>query len=217
MQQCIKIYYSMFIWSSTCFGRHAAHHQELKTAPAASDFAYVKVIGRWGCWTLERPATSTTNNLHVCKIRGCWCSFELLMMGGVSPETCWASYKHGIINFDTLLHLVGYFCMNYTMMQGFTNIMEFCVWLINFIAFRLPESFIRLCKPIDITVSVQCFNCNKTTFYSQLRDSAEIIIIIIIKSKVLRKRRIVQFFFCTGTLVLKYCTQSKTNLSRNYY
>ena len=33
-------------------------------------------------------------------------------MGGVSPETCWASYKHGIINFDTLLHLVGYFCMN---------------------------------------------------------------------------------------------------------
>jgi len=23
-----------------------------------------------------------------------------------------ASYKHGIINFDTLLHLVGYFCMN---------------------------------------------------------------------------------------------------------
>ena len=33
-------------------------------------------------------------------------------MGGVSPETCWASYKHGIINFDTLLHLVAYFCMN---------------------------------------------------------------------------------------------------------
>jgi len=36
-------------------------------------------------------------------------SFRLLMIGGVSPETCWASYKYGIINFDTLLHLVGIF------------------------------------------------------------------------------------------------------------
>jgi hypothetical protein len=25
------------------------------------------------------------------KTRGCQCSFRLLMMGGVSPETCWAS------------------------------------------------------------------------------------------------------------------------------
>jgi len=32
-------------------------------------------------------------------------------MGGVSPETCWASYKYGTINFDTLLHLIGFFCM----------------------------------------------------------------------------------------------------------
>ena len=39
-------YYSMFIWSWTCFGRHTAHHQELKSALAASGFAYVK-----GCWT----------------------------------------------------------------------------------------------------------------------------------------------------------------------
>ena len=27
------------------------------------------------------------------KTRGCQCSFRLLMMGGVLPETCWASYK----------------------------------------------------------------------------------------------------------------------------
>jgi hypothetical protein len=32
------------------------------------------------------------------------------MMGGVSPETCRALYKYGIINFDKLLHLVGFFC-----------------------------------------------------------------------------------------------------------
>jgi len=35
------------------------------------------------------------------------------MMGGVSPETCSASYEYGIIKkFDTLLHLVGFLCMN---------------------------------------------------------------------------------------------------------
>jgi hypothetical protein len=29
-------------------------------------------------------------------------------MGGVSPETCWSSYKYEITKFDTLLHLVGF-------------------------------------------------------------------------------------------------------------
>jgi hypothetical protein len=109
MQQFIRIYYSMFIWSWTCFGRHTAHHQELKIELAASGFAYVK-----GCWTLsllnavsvQQPQRPTT--FHVCKTRDCSFSFKLLMMSGVSSETCQASYKHGIINFDTLLHLVGY-------------------------------------------------------------------------------------------------------------
>jgi len=50
---------------------------------------------------------------HIWKTRGCQCSFRLLMMGGVSPETCWASYKYGIIKFGTLLHLVGFFFMNF--------------------------------------------------------------------------------------------------------
>ena len=64
MQQCIKIYYSMFIWSSTCFRRHTAHHQELKTALVASGFA--EVAGR-----CQRPAISTSTTFHVCKTRGC--------------------------------------------------------------------------------------------------------------------------------------------------
>jgi hypothetical protein len=38
MQECVKIYYSIFTWSSTCFGRHTAHHQEPKIALAASGF-----------------------------------------------------------------------------------------------------------------------------------------------------------------------------------
>jgi len=72
-----KFYYSIFIWSSTCFGWHTAHHQEPKTALAASGFSYVE-----GCWTCSWWTLSGT-----------------AMMGGVSPETCWASYKYGIIKF----------------------------------------------------------------------------------------------------------------------
>jgi len=35
-------FYFIFMWSSTCFGRQTAHHQEPKTALAASVFAYVE-------------------------------------------------------------------------------------------------------------------------------------------------------------------------------
>ena len=110
MQQFTKIYYFILIWSSTCFGRHTAHHQDPKTTLGASGFLYV--TGWWTCswWTLSGLTRPTT--FHVWKTRGCQCNFRLLMMGGVLPETCWASYKYGMINFDTLLHLVGFFCMN---------------------------------------------------------------------------------------------------------
>jgi hypothetical protein len=80
--------------------------------------------------SVQQPQQPT---FHVCKTRGCLCSFELLMMGGVSPKTCWASYKHGIINSDILLHLVGYSCMNYTMMHGSTNILHWILfWTVKF-------------------------------------------------------------------------------------
>jgi len=100
MQKLSKYFYSIFIWSSACFGRHTAHHQEPKTALAASGYSYVE--GCWTCswWTLSGtlcPPTTRSTTFHVWKIRGCQCSFGLLMMGGVSPETCWASYKYGII------------------------------------------------------------------------------------------------------------------------
>jgi len=47
MQQYIKFYYSIFKCSSTCFGRHTAHHQEPKTAQAASGFAHVEGCVRY--------------------------------------------------------------------------------------------------------------------------------------------------------------------------
>jgi len=35
----VSKFYFIFIWSSTCFGQYAAHHQETKTALEASGFA----------------------------------------------------------------------------------------------------------------------------------------------------------------------------------
>jgi len=67
----------------------------------------------------QRPPPTT---FHVWKIRGCQCSFRLLMMGGVSPETCWASYKYGIIKFWYIVTYCWNFFMNCTTMHGSTNI-----------------------------------------------------------------------------------------------
>jgi len=57
-----NIFYLIFIWSSTCFGRHTAHHQKPKTALPASGFAYV--VGCWtcSCWTLSASSNYTSNN-----------------------------------------------------------------------------------------------------------------------------------------------------------
>ena len=56
------------------------------------------------CWTLSdcvciciRNLTTSNNytptTFHVCKTRGYLCSFRLLMIDRVSPETCWASFN----------------------------------------------------------------------------------------------------------------------------
>jgi hypothetical protein len=47
----------------------------------------------------QRPPATRPTTFHVWKARGCQCSFRLLMMGGVSLETCWTSYKYRIIKF----------------------------------------------------------------------------------------------------------------------
>jgi hypothetical protein len=93
-----RFYYSIFIWSSTCFGRHTAHHQEPKTALAASGFSYLE--GWWTCswWTLLGTLCLTmSTNYQRMKNQRLPVQFWLLMMGVVSPETCWALCKYGII------------------------------------------------------------------------------------------------------------------------
>jgi len=116
----VSKFYFILIWSSTCFGRHTAHHQEPKTALATSGFAYVEGCWPYSCWTLT-----------VCKIRGCYCSFRLLMMGGVSPETCWASYKYEI-KFSYTIASCWIFYVNYTMMRGSKNIKFDFIYLFIF-------------------------------------------------------------------------------------
>ena len=98
----VSKFYFIFIWSSTYFGWHTAHHQEPKIASSL-------------CFCIR----STT--LHVCKTRGCQCSFMLVMMGGVSPETRWVSCKYEIKFWYTVASC-WIFYVNYTMMHGSTNI-----------------------------------------------------------------------------------------------
>ena len=57
-----------------------------KRVKSRSIYSCVIVVGRVVAGRC--PATTHPATLHVCKTRGCYCSFRLLMMGGVSPETC---------------------------------------------------------------------------------------------------------------------------------
>jgi hypothetical protein len=98
-----------FKWSSTCFGRHTAPPQEQKNAQTATGCAYVEGCRTCSCGTLssryatwQLPPTTRPTTFQVCKTRGCLCSFRLLMMGSVSPETCWALFK--IRNNKILIH-----------------------------------------------------------------------------------------------------------------
>ena len=122
MQQMIFIAYS------TCFGHHYVHHQELESiiqVVAACGiwcfgFQVVGMVWSWGvmcpvCFK-QQPANRTHNpQLHT--IPKTWKptpnttgknhlnnTLELLMMGVVVPEKCWASNK--ICNKNHLLQLV---------------------------------------------------------------------------------------------------------------
>jgi hypothetical protein len=59
------------------------------------------VEGCWTCrwWTLSGTTSIiyTSNSLLRMKNQKLPVQFRLLMMGGVSPETCWTSYKYGTI------------------------------------------------------------------------------------------------------------------------
>jgi len=76
----------MFLNCSTCFWRHTAHHQEPKTVTAASGFT-----NGFGCRLPLRWLGHRSGNRQpkpFVKPEAAITVFGLLMMGGLSPETC---------------------------------------------------------------------------------------------------------------------------------
>ena len=99
MQQCIKIFIITYLYEAQhVSGDTPPIIRSLKVHWQPLVFHTWKVVGHAHCaW--QRPSTTRPTTFHVWKTRGCQCTFRLLMMGGVSPETCWASYIYGIIKF----------------------------------------------------------------------------------------------------------------------
>ena len=101
MQHCIKIQLFLILNEAQHVSGNAPPTiRSLKLHNQPLVLHTLKVVGRavvglcqvaYATW--QRPTTARPTTFHVCKTRGWLCSFRLLMMGGVSPETCWASFK----------------------------------------------------------------------------------------------------------------------------
>ena len=95
MQQIIFIADLIACW--TCFWHHYAHHQELESI--------IQVAAACGIWCFGFQVVGKVWSWRLCvRFAGCnhlYNTLELLMMGIVLPETCWACNKYH------LLHLVG--------------------------------------------------------------------------------------------------------------
>jgi len=107
VQKCIKILLFYIYMKLNMFRATHRPSSGVKNCTGSLWFLHTwKVAGRvvdGRCQAHNVP--DNIHKLHVqqpstyAKTRGCQCSFRPLMMGGVSPETCWASYKYGIIKF----------------------------------------------------------------------------------------------------------------------
>jgi len=117
-----------FVYSSTCFGRSPAHQQELNDCSGSLwfylRFVVIVVLCLWSgqpAW-LARPRTQH-NYHHDTKVKpeAATAVIELLMMGGKTPETCWAVNKRQDNKLkNCCIRLVIY--LNCTMMHGLTNL-----------------------------------------------------------------------------------------------
>ena len=78
---------------------HDTHNRQISMPPVGFEPTISAGERPTASQAWQRSPTTRPTTFHVWKTRGCQCSFRLLMMGGVSSETCWASYKYGIIKF----------------------------------------------------------------------------------------------------------------------
>jgi len=101
----------MFLNCSTYFQRHTAHHQELKNSNYSLWF-YIRlwlsaaVMAEWAC---PLSHDSCRQPQTYVKPEAVMTVFELLMMSGVSLETCWAIKKHRNNIFYYTVANFGYF------------------------------------------------------------------------------------------------------------
>jgi hypothetical protein len=85
------------VYSSTCFGRFPAHHQELNDCSGSLWLCLRSVVTVALCSWSGQPAWPRTQ--HDChhntkaKPEAATAVIELLMMGTKTPETCWAVNK----------------------------------------------------------------------------------------------------------------------------
>jgi hypothetical protein len=79
------------------------------------------------------PSTTLPTTFHIWKTRGCHCSFSLLMMGGVSPETCWALYEYKIIKFWYIVASCWIFLYEFTLICPVAN--SSVLWCSFFVRF----------------------------------------------------------------------------------
>jgi hypothetical protein len=86
-----------FIYSLTCFGRFPTHHQEFSGCSSSLWFYLRVVVSVVLCSWSGRPARPRTQHdcHHDTKVKpeAATAVTELLMMGGKTPETCYAVNK----------------------------------------------------------------------------------------------------------------------------
>jgi hypothetical protein len=114
-----------FIYSSTCFGRFPAHYQELNDYGGSLWF-YLRIVVTvvLRSWSGRPARPRTQHGFHhdtKAKPEAVTVVIELLMMGGKTPEACWAVNKRQNNKLENCcIWLVIY--LNCTAIHGFTNL-----------------------------------------------------------------------------------------------
>ena len=137
----------MFLNCSTCYERQTARHQELKNCNCSLWF-YIRL------WFLAAVMAEWALSAHSA-MTAAITIFELLMMGGVSLETCWTIKKHWNNKFYYTVASCFYFCKIYIMMHGSMNISDIIYKLLTtlWLTLRWLMSYIYGAPILDVSRS----------------------------------------------------------------